>query len=175
MLYYSTTIWLSAQLFSGECEFDGLDADFDKVLHHAQLFLDAVAGEMPVFTFEIGATPALFLVASRCRLPSLRRRALSTMVQAPRKECMHGSLSTAEFARRLIEIEEEGLGLPRPEIALACSNDVEIDDSVRPLECKRISKPELFTNFTRDFCGVSVERTFEMDGIKWINISRLPL
>ncbi|KAK5175893.1 uncharacterized protein LTR77_001033 [Saxophila tyrrhenica] len=150
MYYYSTLIWLSTRLHLAESVFDDFTPHFRRLVDHAAVYLDAKARELPVFTFEIGATPPLFLAAAKCRVPSIRRRALDLMRKAPKKECMHSSVSTSEFARRLMEIEEEGL--------------VSLDDAVVPLECNRIRGPELLKNLTTGQFEVKVERYSEENG-----------
>ena len=127
---------------------------------HAEIYLNGLGDEMPVFTIEIGATPPLFLAAAKCRVPSIRRRALELMSKAPRKECMHGSQSTAEFARRLVGIEEAGLGLPLP-VPHGGSSLPIVDDNVLPSESQRIRGPELLKNLTTGQYEIKVEKYSE--------------
>jgi len=163
MYYHSTMIWISTRLHLVEGVFDEFTSHFKDLVDHAAIYLQAKVEGPATFTFEIGATPALFLAAAKCRVPSIRRRALCLMSKAPRKECMHGSKSTAEFARRLVEIEEMGLGLPVLEIG----DDTllaPVDDTILPPEHQRIRGPELLKNVSTGLYEVKVERYSEKDG-----------
>jgi hypothetical protein len=174
MLYHSTLIWTSSQLQFEEVGMDVFTSHFEEVLRHAAVFLDAKAAELPTFTFEVGATPPLFLVAMKCRIPSFRRRALALMLRSPPKECMHGSTSTAEFARRLIEIEEEGLGLPPPHLYDA-NEPTTIDDTLIPADDKRIRNPELLKTLSTDYYEVKIERRSEAAGLFRVDIDNVLL
>ncbi|KAL9092839.1 MAG: hypothetical protein Q9165_004257 [Trypethelium subeluteriae] len=61
------------------------------------------------FTFNIGLTIPLFLLAFRCRHPSLRRRAVELLSVRDRREGMWSSRAAAEVAKRIIALEEEGI------------------------------------------------------------------
>lgn len=68
-----------------------------------------VASQQP-FSCELGIVAPLFLVASRCRDPLLRRTAVSLLAQCRRHEGRWDSIGAAAVAQRIIEIEEQGLG-----------------------------------------------------------------
>ncbi|CAG7925130.1 unnamed protein product [Penicillium olsonii] len=60
-----------------------------------------------LFSFDLGITPPMFLVASRCRQPLIRRKAVALMLQSP---IYHGAWQdrySGLCAQRIIEIEEE--------------------------------------------------------------------
>ena len=60
-----------------------------------------------LFSFDLGITPPMFLVASRCRHPRIRRRAVELMIQP---DIYHGAWRggySAACAQRMIEIEEQ--------------------------------------------------------------------
>ena len=59
-----------------------------------------------------------FLIATRCRDPNLRRRALQVLWQLPRQEGIWQSTGAAAIAQRWIEVEEEGLG------TIQCASDI---------------------------------------------------
>jgi hypothetical protein len=54
--------------------------------------------------------PPLYLTATRCRDPFIRRRALSILWATSRQEGIWNSDMLAKIAERLISIEEDGLG-----------------------------------------------------------------
>ncbi|KAK5134557.1 hypothetical protein LTR08_006342 [Meristemomyces frigidus] len=114
------------------------------ILQHAEVYVDAV-GNDHIFTFEMGAVAPLYIVASMCRIPSLRRKALQLLARAPRKEFMWGATSTAQLIVRLIAIEEENIDIPIP-LLNGQSEDgtLHIDDSVLPSESDRIQSYQMF-------------------------------
>ena len=129
MYYNSTLIWASTRLSLTETAFDDFTSHFEQIVHYADVYLSSHANDRATFTFETGAVAPLFLTATRCRIPSLRRQALDLMRRAPRKECFHGAESTAEVAGRVIDIEEEGLA--------------RLEDDLPPPEAFRVHKLEL--------------------------------
>lgn len=129
MYYNSTLVWASTRLSLTEMTFDDFTSNFEQIVHYADIFLRSRFDDRTTFTFETGAVAPLFLTATRCRIPSLRRKALDLMRKAPRKECFHGAESTAEVAGRVIDIEEEGL--------------TPVDDDVLLPETCRVHKLEL--------------------------------
>ena len=65
----------------------------------------------PSFSIGLGVIIPLFVVATRCRRPCLRREAVRLLLENPRREGIWDSYVTGMVAARGIEIEEEGLGL----------------------------------------------------------------
>ncbi|CAG8886483.1 unnamed protein product [Penicillium egyptiacum] len=64
-----------------------------------------------LFSFDLGITPPMFLAASRCRHPLIRRKAVSLMLQSP---FYHGAWQdrySGLCAQRMIEIEEQNVGI----------------------------------------------------------------
>ena len=64
----------------------------------------------PDFTLDMNIVAPLYAVAHKCRHPAVRRKAVSLLYAAPRKEGVWDSILTARVAERLITIEEDGLG-----------------------------------------------------------------
>lgn len=137
MFHAASLIWVSTRLSTTESVFDQLTATFEEVIQHAEIYIRETAVQMPIFTFEIGAVLPLFLVASKCRMPSLRRRALDLMLRCPRKESTFGAYSCAQALCRLISIEEDGLGLPCPDMS-GCNSSMAVDDTLVVAEDRRI-------------------------------------
>ncbi|KAK4541983.1 hypothetical protein LTR36_007183 [Oleoguttula mirabilis] len=148
MFYHVSSIWLTTRLATLQTVFDDYTYHFQQVVHHAEIYVDAVNTKAAaVFTFEVGAIAPLFFVATKCRVPSLRRKALQVMARAPRKECMWGATSTAQASARLIAIEEEGLGLAAPRWDGSSSDLTSpVNDSVLPAETERVQNIEILNN-----------------------------
>ena len=167
MIYYTWLIWIPTRLSCRKTAFDAHTNRFRKLLHHAEIFLNYPANERPVFTFEIGAIPSLYWVASECRIPSLRRKALALLKKAPKKESFLGADSSAEVAYRQISIEERLLGLPDPAKFDEISDGMYIDDSVLPAEDKRVHFMELVK--TTPVFEIRVTMLVEKDGyFHWV-------
>ncbi|KAK5111186.1 hypothetical protein LTR85_012235 [Meristemomyces frigidus] len=95
----------------------GSEARWDKVQH---LFADIVllAGaiireickvDRASFSVEMGYIDPLWLTASRCRDPHIRREAVRLLRACQRQEGMWESMAAAAVAQRWIDVEEEGL------------------------------------------------------------------
>ena len=174
MYYHSTFIWLSTRLSPTQAIFDEFTGHFQELVRHAEIYVNAKAIELPTFTFEVGAVPLLYLSAAKCRVPSIRRQALDLFNKAPRKECLHGAESTAEVACRLIEIEEEGLGLPEPACSGRCATAI-IDDTILPPEDRRIHNVQLLKNILTESHEIRVTRYSGASGRVLRNIEDFPI
>ena len=97
------------------------ELDWDLYLPHHVYILDTVSsileaprekhpvsGDTP-FSCELGIICPLFFIASNCREPLMRRKAVALLLSTRRREGRWESISAAVVAQRLIEIEEEGL------------------------------------------------------------------
>lgn len=76
--YQACRLWLSTRLIGGEMVFDEYTHEFKEILRCAEIYL-ANRGERSTFTFEVGVVPPLYLVATKCRVPSIRRKAIELM------------------------------------------------------------------------------------------------
>lgn len=144
MYYHLLCIWLATRLSLEQLVFDQYTAHFQRILHHAEVCIDATAYERPVFTFEVGVVPPLYFVASKCRVPSYRRHALKLLAKAPRKEAMWGATSTAQLAARIIAVEEDGMDLSPPMWnGEPLEPSVELSDQSLPPEEQRVHNVEI--------------------------------
>ncbi|KAJ5145690.1 uncharacterized protein N7515_000254 [Penicillium bovifimosum] len=76
-----------------------------------------------LFSFDLGITPPMFFVASRCRHGLIRRKAVDLMLHSP---FYHGAWQdrySGLCAQRMIEIEEENIG--------AGVDDINVEESRR--------------------------------------------
>lgn len=138
--------------------------------------------------------PHLYFVASKCRVPSLRRRAVELMhrvgfnvlfkintaniSQAPLKEAMHGAVSVAEFVKRIIAIEEENLfSYPTPPASSRnSSQSPPIDDSILPAESRRIQNLEILMNRPANRFEVRVTRhSYDASGQRIKSVEDYPI
>lgn len=60
------------------------------------------------FSFDYGVVQPLYVVATRCRDPHIRRDAISLLVDYPRREGTWDSAMAAMIATRIMNIEEDG-------------------------------------------------------------------
>ncbi|TKA78274.1 hypothetical protein B0A55_04739 [Friedmanniomyces simplex] len=165
MHYHVSSIWLTTRLTASQLVFDKYTCHFQQVVPHAEAYVKALDTQKPIFTFEVGAVPPLYFAATKCRIPSLRRKALQLLSLAPRKECIWGATSTAQLAARIIAIEEEGLGLPAPAWdGSSRPGSSTVTDSVLPAESKRVHSLELLKNKTTGGYEVRVTRYHGLDG-----------
>ena len=174
MWYHLSYIWLSTRLNAAQTAFDDFTYDFREALHHAELYVTARSKEKPAFTFEAGAVPTLFFIVMKCRVPSIRRRALELMGKAPGKELFFGARSTSEMARSLVMIEEAGIGLPSPDCG-ARSPTQAVDDNIMPPEERRVHKLQILKNNVANTHEIQVTRFSEVDGRFYRHIEDLRL
>lgn len=87
MYYHSSLIWLSTRLSPTQRLFDKFTHHFHELLRHAEIYVNAKAIEQPTFTFEVGAVPPLYLAATKCRDPTLRRQALDLLIRVRKSMC----------------------------------------------------------------------------------------
>lgn len=132
-----------------QMSFDECTSNFEEILRLSEIYVQKRSGENPTFTFEVGTVPPLYWLATKCRIPSLRRRAVELLLKAPAKECMWSSRSSAEVLARLISVEEEGLGHPAPSLAPPGPGGIHapvIDDSILPSASQRVHNLGILVN-----------------------------
>ena len=61
------------------------------------------------FTFEGRTIVQLFLIATKCRHPALRREAIALLLSSHRRESMFDSLLAGQVAAWMMDLEEEGM------------------------------------------------------------------
>ncbi|KIW16552.1 hypothetical protein PV08_03740 [Exophiala spinifera] len=112
MLYFHLSlIIIGTYGTSFETDFDEHGDAFELIANLAHELLQYWRTEphqySSLFSFDLGITPPMFFVASRCRNSKIRRKALGVMLLSP---FYHGTWSdryTGLCAQRIIEIEEE--------------------------------------------------------------------
>jgi hypothetical protein len=107
LMYHSVAIiWLSTYLSLVQTAFDQYNDRFEIIVHHADVIITLV-DTPPSFTFEMGVIPPLYFVATKCRDPAIRRRALSLLKKAPKRESSWSALPTTRVVEKVIALEEE--------------------------------------------------------------------
>ncbi|KAJ8606164.1 hypothetical protein MRB53_041171 [Persea americana] len=136
MYYLASTIWLSTRLSPDQTVFDRYDHLFREILRHAKAYINIAGAQRNTFSLELGAVPPLYFVATKCRIPSLRRQALRLLTKTTGKECTFGAIGCAEIAAAVIRFEEADLDLPDPGNLSIESNQAILDETL-PKEARR--------------------------------------
>lgn len=177
MYYHVTYIWVVTCLARWQMSYDECEDHFSEVLRHAEIFFDNARDLHNVaFTFEVATIPPLYSVVTKCRVPTLRRKALQLMSLSPRKESIWGANTTAQVAACIIGIEEEGLGLPRTNWdGSSCDPSIPVIDTNLPDESKRIHNLELLKNRHSGAFEIRTTRYREIDGKLWRVVDDNPI
>ncbi|RFU35387.1 hypothetical protein B7463_g943, partial [Scytalidium lignicola] len=120
-LYQKTTIVLLASVQSeSEMIYDDYFPSFQYITRISELLISSdLVTQMPPnprFSFDAGIIPPLHVVGIRCRDPTIRREAISLLLRSPRQEGMWDAILSARIGRWLCFCEEEGLGIPFPDL-----------------------------------------------------------
>lgn len=113
--YKAATILFDTGMSPQETAFDAFNSEFNNIVTLTSSLVDErnnteVSGRTGHFTFDMALVAPLYLTATRCRDPLIRRRALSILSAISRQECIWNSDMLAKIAERLISIEEDGIG-----------------------------------------------------------------
>ncbi|PMD40506.1 hypothetical protein L207DRAFT_459127 [Hyaloscypha variabilis F] len=109
--YLFVAIMLGASGANDETKFDNFTAEFGQMLRLAESLLVPTeqASQKPSFVFDTNMIPPLYLAATRCRDPQLRRTALGLLWSLNSREGIWDSNVAATIGKWVIEKEEEGL------------------------------------------------------------------
>lgn len=115
LYYHASTVIAETYGAKFESAFDNHTDRFQAIVDLAENVTEAWKKESQefnlLFSFDLGITPPMFLVASRCRHPLIRRRAVDLMLHSP---FYHGAWQdrySGLCGQRIIEIEEENTGI----------------------------------------------------------------
>lgn len=94
-----------------EMRFDAFHDVFARIVEYAEAILSLLSKqeERYNFSFDLGISIPLFMVAQRCRDPSVRRRAIALMRTESRQEGAWESVGAADVVERWMLAEEAGL------------------------------------------------------------------
>jgi hypothetical protein len=111
MHHHATHVWALCSPEVNETLFDAHLEDFKAILHHAERILDSMdlkATQLAAkFTFEISLIPSLYFVATRCRCPTTRRKAVALLARKPPREGLWDAEQHLMVAQRAVELEEK--------------------------------------------------------------------
>lgn len=110
--HHNTFIALSSAQKDNETQYDQFTPLFAEILNLSQELLEAhvsSGNNRPIFTFNIGISGSLWVVATKCRHSELRWRALRLLLEYPRREGLWDSAVVGNGAEKLIRLEEEGV------------------------------------------------------------------
>ncbi|KAG4025119.1 hypothetical protein MFRU_066g00220 [Monilinia fructicola] len=113
----ATAITLSAVTSTSEMVYDSFMNDFRYIVEAAELLVTRSEATPSVlnssrFSFDIGVVPPLHVVATKCREPNIRRKAVDLLFRTPRQEGMWDGVLSARIGRWIISCEEDGLDIP---------------------------------------------------------------
>lgn len=104
-------ILIGVGFFGPETRWDCFISDFKRTVDYCELIIcpdsAALRHTATSYQMEQGPLMPLFVVASRCRDPVIRRRAITLMSDSERIEGTWDSRGLAALSRRMAEIEEE--------------------------------------------------------------------
>lgn len=141
--HLSTFILLRATNQPGETSFDAYDEGFKQVIAHCQHYQEltrhpkADGTKKTTFGFDLGVIPPLYIAASRCRDPSIRRDAIGILRSLRHREGIWDSMISEQIAEHIMAIEEAGL------TNIRTSNDVPEWNRIRLLNAKPEFKPAM--------------------------------
>ena len=112
--YTVAMILLAVGMPPPETAFDAFISDFDNIVTLASSLVEndkdcRISPGKGQFSSDMAVVPYLYLTATRCRDPLIRRRALAILSATSRREGVWDSDMLARIAERLIHIEEDGI------------------------------------------------------------------
>ena len=138
--YKTATILFSTGMSPAETAFDAYNSEFKNIVGLTSSLVGnsrelGVTEKTGHFSLDMGVVPPLYLAATRCRDPLIRRQALSILSATTRQEGVWNSQMLAKIADRLMSIEEEGIG------QLMSSEDVPASSRLSVLNATIYSEP----------------------------------
>ncbi|KAJ5164959.1 uncharacterized protein N7500_006789 [Penicillium coprophilum] len=113
-LYYHTSVIITGTYYTAEeTTFDDYHETFQFIVTLTEEILEIwkVTSQQfsLMFSFDLGITPPMFLVASRCRDSQIRRKAIHLMFQSTLYRGIWRDQYSGLCAQRIVELEEQGL------------------------------------------------------------------
>ena len=119
--------------------------DFTKIVDLAQDCLErsclSTTPGKAIFVFDDSLVAGLFLVATRCRVPLLRRRTIYLLRQYPRREGLWDSLMAAKVATWLMNAEEGGMVngyVPEAARLRIVKTDLKLTEKMAIIRCSKL-------------------------------------
>lgn len=132
--YASIELMLNSHIIADQPRFDSQLPEFDRMISLAERIVAEIfkTGNAS-FSVELGYIVPTFLVASRCRHPTTRRRAIRLLQSHQRQEGVWESFAASVVAQRWMEIEEEGCEVTTAADVPEC-NRIEVIESLVNVE-----------------------------------------
>ena len=127
--------------------YNAFHAAFEQVVSLAeclQTTTPSYPAKQSPFTFEVGVIPPLFMVASKCRDPVIRRRATAILRKAGREGVWSGPIA-AVVADKIMEIEEAKMvdgKIPETALVHRTTIDPNLEKREVQVECYRARNAE---------------------------------
>ncbi|PQE17519.1 putative UPC2 Regulatory involved in control of sterol uptake protein [Rutstroemia sp. NJR-2017a BBW] len=114
----ATAITLSAVTTTSEMVYDQFMSSFRYIVRAGERLITSYESthfpQNSRFSLDIGVVPPLHVVATKCREPNIRRKAVDLLFRIPRQEGMWDGVLSARIGRWIVGCEEDGLDIPTP-------------------------------------------------------------
>jgi hypothetical protein len=160
--YTTGCILISATAFTQETVFHSFESEFSRVADLASRLISenndtANNARTMCPTFDMGVLPHLYLVATRCRHPLIRRTALHLLQQGPAQEGIWSKTVLVAIAKRIMMLEEVACE------QVNCSHDIAASARISVLNVKIHLGERTITLY----CGrIKVQETGEVEVLK---------
>lgn len=146
--YAALMVMVNAEAYGPETRYDAQLNHFEDIVNLGEKLAEATfdPSNTKTVAFDIGYTIPVFLTATRCRDPRIRRRAVRLLHEYPRQEGKWESVAAAAIASRWIAVEEDGLGAVRtaaqiPELQRIKYINTELDVEKKAASVQVITDP----------------------------------
>ena len=106
MLYLCAKVIIYAEFSGSEMSYDDFTEEFADIVARAK---NISPERQDWFSFEDGIVSTLYLVATRCRDPRIRRQAISMLAMGKIKDGVWEASELAKIAEKIVALEEKGI------------------------------------------------------------------
>jgi len=164
----TAALYLEVGIIGKQSRFDVVPHRFIKIVSLAEELISELgkAGGLSFSVDGLGYLDPVFLVATRCREPGIRRRALGVLLALPRQESLWQSAAAAAVASKWIAVEEEGL------VDVAQASDIHEHRRIQALDtCVDIETRSAVLYLT--MCHITGESSCRVEKVQWSHRPRL--
>ena len=149
-------------LSNDELMFDQWNHVFEEVVQVVAKYLDSSSTSLDptdfVFVpFSAPFVPSLWLTASRCREPGLRRKAISLLCNHRRREASHDGATAGKLAQEIMLIEERGLPSVEVSVDLPRDKRIRLTGASYVAEQRRVRLEYIHAPYNQTMCPVREE------------------
>lgn len=149
--YTSLKLVMEAEFYGPEKRFDVFTDTFEEVLRYAEQIISQLTHGFhdESFSYDFGYMIPVYLVATKCRDPRIRRQAVRLLKEYPRQEGVWESTAAAAVAEQWIAVEEEGLDVrtaddvPERSRIRFIMTQVNLDDKSASLKLSSLHSPKI--------------------------------